>query len=233
MYARSGLEYPNYPASTNARMQIGISPTGDYPNQIVLDSTRINAITWSAQSNSQYAYENLSVQAEALSNQITLFTRADPDPNNEPYTFWDEGTFSEVARTANLVDASQPLPAPTGGINNIYAGADSTTSAWVMWDTGTVTALGQVLYRAVGSTQLAPPTTPLTHSIYLPLTLNTIENEWQYSTLDTWQNGHAIQLTGLSSKTIYEYVIVGYGYTNGACKTLLSNTIQPERFETP
>lgn len=231
MYSRSGLEYPDHPASTNARMRVGISPTGDYPDQIVLTPDRINAITWSAESNPQYFYQNLSVEAEAQGNTVTVFTRAHTDPNNEPYVFWDEGSFAEVPRTGNLIDASQPLPPPTGGIGGINV-VTYTNGATISWNTGSASTLGQVLYRYAGSTESITVTAPLSFTVFLPFVAKAV-SPWQYSSMDAWQTAHQIQLTGLVPKSTYEYVVVSYGYINGACATIVSETSPPRRFETP
>ena len=232
MYARSGLE-AQHPPTTNARMQVGISPTGDYPDQVVLTPDRIAAITWSAPSNSQYAYVNQSVQAEAQGNTMTVFTRADTDPNNEPYIYWDEGSFTEVTRQGNLIDASQPLPASTGGIYNVQAAVINSQSAQVSWNTGSSSMLGQVLYRPVGSTQTISPTDTMTYHVHLPFVVGGVVSDWQYSPVDAWGTAHAITLASLQPSTMYEYIVVAYGYTGGACGTLVSETSEPRKFQTP
>jgi len=233
MWARSGLD-AQHPASTNARMQVGISPTGDYPDQVVLTPDRIDAITWSAQSNSQYAYEQLSVEAEAQADVVTVFTRADPDPNNQPYIFWDEGSFSEIARTENLIDASQPLPVASSYIQGIGVSNVSGSSATISWNTGTSSTLGQVLYRRAGVvTGEITTTLPMSFTTFLPLVTQSPDT-WQYSTLDSaWQTTHQIILTGLEGNSIYEYIVVSYGYIAGACTPIVSESTEPRRFETP
>jgi hypothetical protein len=233
MWARSGLDLA-HPASTNARMQVGISPTGDYPDRIVLTTDRIDAITWSPESNSRYAYEQLFVEAEAQADTVTVFTRAHPDPNNQPYTFWDQGSFTEVRRTDNLIDASQPLPTPSGRIQNVQVFDVSSTSARISWNTGAASSFGQVLYRQIGAPSTGiTSTVTLTNQVFLPLVLSP-PRTWQYSVVDeSWQTTHQIQLTGLQGNSTYEFVVVSYGYFDGVCQLAVSETSDPWRFDTP
>jgi len=229
MWARSGLEYPGHPASTNAHMQVGISPTGDYPQQIVLTPDRINAINWSSESNPQYAYTRQGVAAQAQGNTVTVFTRAHTDANNEPYVFWDEGSFTEVP----TLGGTQPLPADSSVIQGVVA-VTSTGSAQISWNTGSVRTLGQVLYRRVGSTEVITSTIPptMTNHIYLPLVQKT--GAWQQSAIDAaWQTTHTIILTGLEPKSIYTYVVVSYGYISDACTSVVSGSSTPRQFNTP
>lgn len=230
MYSRSGLDV-QHPAPPNARMRVGISPTGDFPDEIVLTDSRINAITWSAPSNSQYAYENLSVEATAQGNTITVFTRAQPDPQNDIYIFWDEGSFSEVLRTSNLIDPTAPLPGATGYIYNINA-SPSSTSATISWNTGSNSTMGQMLYRRAPQGSAPPPDT-YTNTVYLPLVMGGASGSWSITGLRNWSTSHQVQLTGLTSGATYEYVVVSYGYVEGSCRTLVSNTSTPNRFTTP
>ncbi len=230
MYSRSGLD-EQHPAPPNAQMRVGISPTGLIPGEIVLIDSDIDAITWSAPSNSQYAYENLSVEATAQGNTITVFTRAQPDPQNDIYIFWDEGSFSEVPRTDDLLDPTAPLPGATGYIYNINA-VPSSTSATISWNTGSYSTMGQVLYRRVSQGSVTPPET-YTNTTYLPLVMGGTSGDWSITSLLDWNTNHQAQLTGLSSGVTYEYVIVSYGYIEGSCQTLVSNTSTPNRFTTP
>jgi len=222
MNARAGLD-TGHPASTDSRMQVGISPTGDYPDQIVLTSDRINAMNWSAKSNSKYAYEEQGVAAQAEGSTITMFTRAHTDADNQPYVFWDEGSFAEIP----LV--SQPSSSASSHITGISA-IPSANSATISWSTD-VSTLGQVLYRQIGSTEPTTPTTPLSYTVYLPLISNT--GAWQQSDVGAWQTNHTIQLTGLESKMTYEYVVLAYGYIDGNCASINSESSNPKQFTTP
>ena len=230
MHARSGLD-EQHPTPPDARMRVGISPTGDYPDEIVLTEARINAITWSAPSNSQYAYENLSIETQAEGDTITVFTRAQPDPQNHIFIFWDEGSFSEVPHTGDLVDPNDPLPGATGNIHTINA-TTGATAATITWHTGVNSTLGQVLYRPIPQEGTLPPET-YTHTVYLPLIQGGARGNWRTSNVTGWQTNHQVQLTGLTPGTTYEYVVVSYGYVEGACRPLLSNTTTPLRFTTP
>jgi len=208
----------------------GISPIGDYPDQIVLTADRIDAINWSAESNSQYAYEKQGVVAKAQSDIITVLTRAHTDANNQPYVFWDEGSFAEVP----LVDPDQALPAPSEHIKNVTV-VTSTGEAAISWNTDGINTLGQVIYRRIRPTEITTPTIPttMTERIYLPLVVaqNLVPTAWQQSEVDdAWGTEHTIQLTGLTTYSIYEYIIVAYGYIDGECGYIVSD---PLRFETP
>ncbi|MFP4394538.1 MAG: hypothetical protein ACLFTI_04665 [Anaerolineales bacterium] len=222
MYSRSGLDM-DHPAPNNARMRVGISPTGDYPDEIVLTDSRIDAITWSAPSNSKYAYENLSVEATAQGDTITVFTRANPDRSEHTFIYWDEGSFSEVSHTGDLVDPDA-LPGATGYIYDINV-QSGTTNATISWHTGGNHTLGQVLYRRLDQ-ETSPPET-YTHTLYLPLIQGgTPPADWELTSVQDWIANHQIQLTGLTSQSTYEYVVVSYGYVNGSCQTLVSDRQQ-------
>jgi len=228
MWARSGLD-PQHPATTNARMRVGISATGDYPDQIVLTLDRINAINWSSESNSQYAYTRQGVVAQARGDTLTVFTRAQVDANNEPYIFWDEGSFTEIP----ILDGTHPFPEDSNVIQNVIV-ITSTGQARISWNTGSINTLGQVLYRRVGSTEPVTNTVSptMTYHIYLPLIQKT--GMWQQSAVDAaWQTTHTITLTGLEPQSIYEYVIVSYGYISDACLSVVSGSSTPRRFNTP
>lgn len=230
MYSRSGLD-EQHPTPPDARMRVGISPTGLTPGEIVLTDSDIDTIMWSAPSNPRYTYENLSVEAVALGNTVTVFTRAQPDPQNDIYIFWDEGSFNETPRTSNLIDPTAPLPGATGYIYSVHA-VPSSTSATILWNTGGVSTMGQVLYRRVPQSSAPPPDT-YTNTVYLPLVMGGAPREWTITGLRDWNTSHQVQLTGLVSKATYEYVVVSYGYVEGACRTLVSNTSTPNRFTTP
>ena len=223
MHARAGLD-TNHPASTNSRMQVGISPSGDYPDQIVLNITRLDAMNWSPESNSQYAYEKQGVAAVAEGDKVTVYTRAHTEANNQPYVFWDQGSFAEIPQV------TQPSSSASSHIIGISV-TTSTNSATISWSTD-INALGQVLYRSVGSTAPTTHTTPLSYTVYLPLISNT--GAWRQSSVDSaWQANHTIQLTGLESKTIYEYIVLSYGYIDGSCTAINSESSNPKRFTTP
>jgi hypothetical protein len=226
MWVRSGLE-PATPASTDARMQIGISPSGFAPDQIVLTDTDIGSIIWSGYANPQYYYQNLSLEAEALASSMTLFTRANPTSDNNPYFFWDEGSFSEVPYVGDLVDITQPLPSAQGGLAPSVTPA--TTYAQISWSTSAQT-LGQVLYREVISVTAEMPEP---YKVYLPFVARTnVSANWLISSVQDWTTNHSITLTGLKSNTQYEYVVVSYGSYAGACTTLISESAPPRKFTT-
>ncbi|MGB9776083.1 MAG: hypothetical protein ACPLYD_14275 [Anaerolineae bacterium] len=227
MWSRSGLDSQN-PAPPNARIQIGISPTGDYPGQLVLTPERINNIIWSEEVNPQYRYERQGIVAQAKATQITVFTRARPDPQNSPYVFWDEGAFVEIP----LMGDAQPLPPDSPLIQSVSV-VTSTNSAQISWSTAPTRTLGQILYRRIGSTESITVTIPetMTHKVYLPVVHRM--GPWQRSEVGPLGTSHAIQLQNLEPKSIYEFVVVSYGYINGTCTAVVSGSTTPRRFYTP
>jgi hypothetical protein len=228
MNVRSGLE-PAIPPSPNARMLLGISPTGFTPGEIVLSQTDLANITWSQTAYPYLRYENLSVEAEAKASTMALYTRAIAPADNSPYFFWDEGSFTAVARTDNLVDPNQPLPAPHGGLAPVVSSV-TTTSAQIHWSTpGTM--IGQVLYRPVFTASTPSPQQP--HAIFLPLVMNGGDGDaWRTTPLQAWASSQSVQLSGLTPGTEYEYVVVSYGAYNGTCSTLISASNPPLVFKT-
>ena len=228
MGSRAGLE-PSNPAPTDSRMRVGISPTGDYPDQIVLTDGDINAIKWSGASNSKYAYEYLSVEATAESDTVTVYTRTDPDPNNQIYVFWDEGSFEEVPHTGDLVDVNGSLPSDMGPIDNVTVQQLGANSATITWNTGSIETLGQVLYRPLP--EGTPPPGTYTYTVYLPLVAGQQTQSWSSSAVGDWNTNHAIVLTGLTSGMTYEYVVISYGDINNSCQTVATDPAR--EFQTP
>lgn len=227
MWSRSGLD-PQNPASPNARIQIGISPTGDYPEQLVLTPERVNNIIWSEEVNPQYFYVRQGIVAQAQATRVTVFTRARPDPQNSPYVFWDEGSFEEIP----LLGDGQPLPTDSPLIQDVQV-ITSTNSAQISWSTAPTRTLGQILYRRIGSTESITVTIPetMTYRVYLPVVHKT--GPWQRSAIGPLGTTHSIQLQNLEPKSIYEFVLVSYGYINGSCTAVVSGSTTPRRFYTP
>lgn len=229
MYARSGLN-TEHPTSPNAQMQIGIAPTGFTPPQIILTTSDFDKIVWSETINPQYTYQNLSLQTQALANSIGLFTRADPTTTeNQPYFFWDEGSFTEVQPSGDLIDAGDNLPPQSSDIQNIAAYV-STYAAQITWDTLGISTRGQIIYRQVGSGSGGTPS-ELPNKVYLPLIATF--HDWTYSTVASWATEHIVDLTGLKSGTTYEYIIISYGQHDSTCQTVANNTTTPRQFTTP
>ena len=209
-------------------MQIGISPTGFAPEQIVLTPPDFDKIVWSETVNPIFTYENLSVQTQALANTITVYTRASSPADGNPYFFWDEGSFGEVPHSGNLVDLTQPLPPSSGTLMPTITPA--ATSASITWHTPSET-VGQVLYRAVG--QELEPGDVGPYAVYLPLAMSMGSSSgWLTTPVGNWMITHWVQLTDLQPGTTYEYVVLSYGYHNGECRTLTSETTVPRTFTT-
>ncbi|MCX7683262.1 MAG: hypothetical protein N2508_15070 [Anaerolineae bacterium] len=201
MYAQSRPEGSD---DTLVALQVGIDRAGwrpDSANDPAVGTFPATTVWGASNTTYKWTYGLLSVETEALGNAVTVFTYADANGGRSHRILWDTGSFAEVPRTSNLIDASQPLPAPGSGINNVSAVA-SFNSAVISWNTGAVSTLGQVLYRRVTS----PP------------------GAWQYSSLSNWNTAHQITLTGLQSGASYEYVVVAYGYIGGTCKAIVSDT---------
>jgi hypothetical protein len=207
MYSWSRQEEPD---DTLAALQVGIERSGWHPD--TLNDPAVyqwpDTMVWGVAYQYTAGYGPLVVTAEALNTQIAVFTYADADGGSSNKIHWDTGSLEVVPRTDHLIDASQPLPSPSGGIYNI--GVDAPTNeASISWDTGAISTYGQVLYRLLGS------------------------STWQYSSLHEWGTVHQIELAGLQYGATYEYVVVSYGYIEGTCKAIVSAISPPRQFETP
>lgn len=198
MYGRS------FPGDSNGvlyGLQVGIHPTGYAPSNKAVKSADFDQINWgSAHTDCVDTWCLLSVTAEAQADSMTVFMYANMDTNTGDIV-WDAGSLEQTARTENLIDAGQPLPAPSSGIYDIVV-EKGTNSASISWNTGSANTYGQVLYRVLGS------------------------GTWQYSNIHDWSTTHQINLTGLQTGNTYEYVIVSYGYIGGTCQAIVSATDQ-------
>ena len=104
------------------------------------------------------------------------------------------------------------------------------TSASITWHTPSET-VGQVLYRAVG--QELEPGDVGPYAVYLPLAMSMGSSSgWLTTPVGNWMITHWVQLTDLQPGTTYEYVVLSYGYHNGECRTLTSETTVPRTFTT-
>ena len=184
-------------------LRVGVHPTGYAPSNKAVANTAFNQIVWGPAHTDAClnTWCLTSVTAEAQASKITVFMYAHMNARTGHDVIWDAGSFEQVARTDNLIDASQPLPAPSGGIYNIVVNK-GTNSAAISWNTEPVATYGQLLYRVLGS------------------------GTWQYSGLHAWGATHQISLTGLQIGSTYEYVVVSYGYIGGTCKAIVSETAQ-------
>ncbi len=186
-------------------LKAGIEPTGWAlnPNHApgIHDTDWPATMAWGAVQTTVGSYVPLQVTAEALSSQITVFSYADASGGNSHKIHWDTASLEQVPRTENLIDASQPLPAPSSSIYGITVDKGA-NSASISWNTGSINTYGQLLYRVLGS------------------------GTWQYSSLHDWGTTHQIDLTGLQTSSTYEYVVVSYGYIGGACQAIVSETDQ-------
>jgi len=198
MYAYSRQEEAS--DSLNA-LRVGIEQTGWHPDSAVDPAVHSwpSTMVWGEPKKYTGGFGPLEVTATALSNKIAVFSYADALGGASHKIHWDTTSLVAVARTENLIDASQPLPAPSGVIQNLSRTVDQVSnSAVVSWNTS-VNAYGQLLYRVKGA------------------------GSWQYSAIRPWGTSHQVNLTGLQAGATYEYVAVAYGYVGGACKSLVSN----------
>ncbi len=169
---------------------------------------------WGTAKQPLWNYQTLSVQAEALAEQITVFTYAHADGGRSINIYFDTGSFSDVT-PARIYDPSGY--AQTSGIDGLDASVGG-TSATISWNS-TAAGISQVYYRAVA--QPITTTTTLSHTIYLPLVAST--GMWQASALDkSYTTAHAITLSGLESGRTYEYFVVTRGVENDACTDWVS-----------
>jgi len=160
----------------------------------------------------------LEVTAEALNDQITVFTYADASGGNSHKIHWDTGSLEEM--TPDLI--SEPDNPPAASISNPSANTGS-TSVTISWNTS-ADAVGQVFYRQVSvPTTPVSPTTGLTHTVYLPL-VSRAPTPWSVTTLNkTPATSHSVTINGLQAESTYEYIVASRGLSSGQCETWVSD----------
>ena len=182
-------------------MRVGVHPTGYAPSNKAIDNADFNQIVWGdALTNACLNTWCLnSVTAEAQASKITVFMYAHMNARTGHDMIWDAGSFEQVDRTENLIDASQPLPDESSVIQGHDRQVDEeTNTAAISWNTGSTNTYGQLLYREEGG------------------------GAWQYSGIQPWGTSHQVNLTGLQVGITYEYVLVSYGHIGGTCKAVVS-----------
>ncbi len=208
---------------TWAVLQVGIDQVGWHP-----DSTNDPAVhafpsttVWGPSHDYKWTYGPLTVTAEALNTQITVFTYADSPGGRSHRILWDTGSFQDV--TPAMIHDPDNLPSP-GGISNLSVTPGSTT-AQVTWTTAEA-ALGQVYYRKL-PTPGSPPTGTVIFQVYLPLVARSGGVTWQATPLNkTPTTSHSETITGLEPDSTYAYIVVSRGLSGGQCVTWVSSEQQ-------
>jgi hypothetical protein len=172
------------------------------------------SIVWGEPKIYTWNYGELSVQAEAWANDITVFTYADAVGTRSHEVYWDSGSFAEV--TEELYDPTSH--SATGGIYNLDYNSVNDTLTW----STNQPAVSQVFYRA--QPQVTPPTTDTyTYTVYLPLVFGP-QQSWSSSPIDkTYNTSHAVTLSNLQPGYTYEYFVVSRGLSGDQCTSWVSS----------
>ena len=213
-----GLSRQKEPDDFLSGMKAGIEPTGwDLdPNHAPAVHSWPTTMAWGDTHSYTGNYGPLSVSAEALNSQITVFSYADASGGNSHKIHWDSTSLVDVT-PARIADPTN-LPTP-GGINNLTESASS-TSATVSWTTNGA-ALGQVYYRPTPQSVEEPPV--LTYTLYIPMVIGGSTMDWQATPLgETASTSHNVILTNLSPGATYEYAVVSRGVSGNQCITWAS-----------
>lgn len=213
-------------SNPTAELRVGLDPTGWHSDPAVdpaVPGYYPASIVWSAPQDFKYpTFGLLQVTAEALSDKVTVYTRALAYGGVKHAVVWDTGEFQEVT-PAMLHD---PAALPPASLSPIVI--TSTGSVQISWATP-ASAVSQVYYRQVPAGGETPPDYP--HKVYLPLVMGGSPSTWIASPINkTPAISHSIWLTGLSTGQIYEYIAVSRGLSGSACVTWVSS---PQRFTAP
>jgi hypothetical protein len=173
-------------------------------------------MVWGSSQKPINAYGLLSVTAEALSDQITVFSYADALGGNSHKIHWDSASLQEI--TPELLHDPLSLPSPT--ILNARAEPGS-TSATVYW-TSSVAGLSQVLYRPSEAQEI--PEYP--NKIYVPMVMGGSGGEtaeWQATLVDKQSTtDHIVTITNLTPGRAYDFVVLSRGPSGNECVTAAS-----------
>jgi len=224
MYGQSRPEDPD--DYRQATLQVGIDQAGWHPDSVndpAVHGTFPSTTEWGPSHDYKWDYGILTVTAEALNNQITVFTYGDAPGGRYHRVLWDTGSFAEVTQeVASPLIPDPDNPPAAGGISNL-AVVTSTTSVVVNWNTpGTV--LGQITYRPIATTP-ATPTGTLQYQVYLPL-IKRPPSAWLSTPLNQSSTTVSVYLetiSGLQPGTTYEYIVASRGASGGQCVTWVSN----------
>jgi hypothetical protein len=203
----------------DAVLKVGIDQVGWHP-----DSKQDPAVhgdfpsttVWGPSHDYKFTYNPLTVTAEALNSQITVFTYADAPGGRFHRVLWDTGSFQDV--TPEMIHDPYNLPFPSG----IFSLSESVgrTSATINWTTANE-ALGQVYYRLLSS-EVTSHT--YTNTVYLPMVISSGSHMvWQATPLERPPTTtHSQSLSNLEPGSSYEYIVVSRGLSGGQCVTWVS-----------
>jgi hypothetical protein len=215
-----GLSRQKEPDDFLSGMKAGIEPTGwDLdPNHAPAVHSWPATMVWGDSHSYTSSYGPLTVSAEALNNQITVFSYADASGGNSHKIHWDSTSLLDVT-PAQIADPNA-LPTP-GGINNLTE-SPSSTSATVSWTTSGV-SIGQVYYRPESSSEGEPIPDTYTYTLHLPMVIGGSSTDWRATPLgETASTSHNVILTNLSPGKSYEYAVVSRGVSGSQCITWAS-----------
>jgi hypothetical protein len=201
-------------------IQVGIDRVGWHPttDDPAVHGSFPSSTVWGTAKKPLWAYQTLSVQAEALADSITVFTYAHANGGNSHQIYFDTGTFRDVT-PSRIYDPDNY--AATSGISGLAASVGG-TSATISW-TSIGEGISQVFYHPLPST--VSSTTTYSYTIYLPLISSTMM--WQATALDkNATTSHSVTISGLEPGTTYEYFVVTRGLSDGACTDWVSNKQQ-------
>jgi hypothetical protein len=228
MYGRSRQKEPD---DSLTALQVGIEQNGWHPDSANDPAVHSwpSTIVWGTSHKYTAGYGRLVVTAEALADQITVFTYADASGGNSHKIHWDTGSFAEVTPSDLVSDPDSATP-NTDGISSGPTVIEGTTSAIVSWQTW-AESLGQVYYRFVSSPSTPiSPTATLSYTTYLPSVKKSISGSWHSTDLDTTLTGYHFELIdGLLSDATYEYFVASRGLSGASCATWIS---EKEEFTT-
>ena len=102
-------------SDTNVRVSIGIDPNGG-------EDWSSGSIVWSGEVLAPDTYQQLTIEATAAADHITVFVRSRPDfPVEQSDTYWDDAELVSVGQGAPPPDATQaatqaPTQPPSSGV---------------------------------------------------------------------------------------------------------------------
>jgi LysM repeat protein len=89
-------------SDTNVRLNVGIDPTGN-------QNWNAGTVMWSGDVLAPDAYQQLSIEATAQGDFMTVFVRSRPDfPVEQSDTYWDDASLVEIAEAAPQPEETEP-----------------------------------------------------------------------------------------------------------------------------
>lgn len=237
-HSRPGSNDPP-PVYVASHMKVGIEPYGWMSGRSTkkydsgLEPEEIpQTVVWSPEATHNFVWTPYEVQAEALSNTVTVIMYTNPEVNLDDGVWWNDTLWD----TASLVEIPWPsatlldgdvFPAPDGQIVNVTTNLIP-HQATIEWDTMTKSST-QLLYRAVA---LSEPVTGtlLVHALYLPrIDVGVRLTGYQHSVVDTQPvNHHQVVVTGLPDEYAIEFVALSRWLDESGCVTSASSVVRAE-----